>query len=60
MKQRVAIARVLADDANILLIDEPFGRTRRALTREQLQRELLHLWLCTRETAIFVTFGSSS
>jgi ABC-type nitrate/sulfonate/bicarbonate transport system ATPase subunit len=36
MKQRVAIARVLADDANILMIDEPFD----ALTREQLQRNV--------------------
>jgi|SRR5262245_45303815 ABC-type nitrate/sulfonate/bicarbonate transport system ATPase subunit len=56
MKQRVAIACVLADDANILLIDELFGALD-ALTREQLQRELLHLWLRTSVTAIFVTFG---
>jgi sulfonate transport system ATP-binding protein len=54
MKQRVAIARVLANDANILLMDEPFGALD-ALTREQLQRELLQIWTRTRVTVIFVT-----
>ncbi len=54
MKQRVAIARVLANDANILLMDEPFGALD-ALTREQLQRELLQIWARTRVTIIFVT-----
>jgi NitT/TauT family transport system ATP-binding protein/sulfonate transport system ATP-binding protein len=54
MKQRVAIARVLANDATILLMDEPFGALD-ALTREQLQRELLQIWARTRVTIIFVT-----
>jgi NitT/TauT family transport system ATP-binding protein len=54
MKQRVAIARVLANNANILLMDEPFGALD-ALTREQLQRELLQIWTRTGVTAIFVT-----
>jgi ABC-type nitrate/sulfonate/bicarbonate transport system ATPase subunit len=54
MKQRVAIARVLANNANILLMDEPFGALD-ALTREQLQRELLQIWSRTGVTTIFVT-----
>ena len=54
MKQRVAIARVLANEANILLMDEPFGALD-ALTREQLQDELLQIWQRTGVTVIFVT-----
>ena len=54
MKQRVAIARVLANNANILLMDEPFGALD-ALTREQLQNELLQIWKRTSVTTIFVT-----
>lgn len=54
MKQRVAIARVLANNASILLMDEPFGALD-ALTREQLQRELLQIWSRTGVTVIFVT-----
>ena len=54
MKQRVAIARVLANNANILLMDEPFGALD-ALTREQLQHELLQIWSRARVTVVFVT-----
>src|SRR4030081_1640194 len=54
MKQRVAIARVLANNANTLLMDEPFGALD-ALTREQLQGELLQIWKRTKVTIIFVT-----
>jgi nitrate ABC transporter ATP-binding subunit len=54
MKQRVAIARVLANDADILLMDEPFGALD-ALTRSKLQEELIDTWKATRLTVIFVT-----
>src|SRR5207253_6907752 len=54
MKQRVAIARVLANNASILLMDEPFGALD-ALTREQLQHELQQIWTRTGVTVIFVT-----
>lgn len=51
MKQRVAIARVLANEANILLMDEPFGALD-ALTGEQLQDELLEIWARTQVTIL--------
>lgn len=54
MKQRVAIARVLASDSDMLLMDEPFGALD-ALTRAKLQEELLAIWQQTRLTVIFVT-----
>jgi len=54
MKQRVAIARVLANGTDMLLMDEPFGALD-ALTRTKLQEELLDIWQRTKLTIIFVT-----
>lgn len=54
MRQRVAIARVLAIDSPILLMDEPFGALD-ALTRRSLQDELIKIWSQFRKTIVFVT-----
>ena len=54
MRQRVALARALAQDADVLLMDEPFGALD-AMTRDRLHDELEALWTSTGKTILFVT-----
>ncbi|MCD6673219.1 MAG: ABC transporter ATP-binding protein [Burkholderiaceae bacterium] len=54
MQQRVSLARALANDPEVLLMDEPFSAVD-SQTRETLQEELLRIWRVKHKTVIFVT-----
>ncbi|WP_319379411.1 ABC transporter ATP-binding protein [uncultured Methanocorpusculum sp.] len=54
MRQRAAVARALATDPAVMLMDEPFGALD-AQTRNKMQRELLQIWEETKKTILFVT-----
>jgi NitT/TauT family transport system ATP-binding protein len=54
MRKRVDLARVYANDPDVLLMDEPFGALD-AQTKERMQSELLGMWEQSRKTVVFVT-----
>ncbi len=58
MQQRVGLARALAVDPDILLMDEPFGSVD-AQTRRTLQEDLVHIYDSSHKTVIFVTHSMS-
>jgi len=57
MKQRVALARALAQDADVLLMDEPFAALD-AITRDLLHEELVRIWNESGLTILFVTHNA--
>ncbi|HZR60529.1 MAG TPA: ABC transporter ATP-binding protein [Xanthobacteraceae bacterium] len=54
MQQRAALVRALVQDPRLLLMDEPFGALD-AMTREQLNLELMRIWSDSRKTVVFIT-----